>query len=72
MNLYAKMHKIHLTIIAFLCLSTHIYAIPMQALADSLTVYANSNAEVGVVTVKRVRTSGNTARIYTCKTLSSL
>lgn len=72
MNLYAKMHKIHLTIIAFLCLSTHIYAIPMQALADSLTVYANSKAEVGVVSVKRVRTSGNTARIYTCKTLSSL
>lgn len=44
----------------------------MQALADSLTVYANSKAEVGVVTVKRIRTYGNTARIYTCKTLSSV
>ena len=72
MNLYAKMHKIRLTIIVFLFLSLHAYAIPMQALADSLTIYANSKAEVGVVTVKRVRTSGRTARIYTCKTLSGL
>ena len=50
----------------------HIYAIPMQALADSLTIFANEKAQVGKVNVKRIRTSGNTARIYTCKTLSSL
>lgn len=44
----------------------------MQALADSLTAYANSKADVGQVTVKRVRTSSRTARIYTCKTLSGI
>lgn len=66
------MHKISLTIITFLLLSLHAYAIPMQALADSLTAYANSKADVGVVTIKRLRTNGRTARIYTCKTLSGL
>ena len=44
----------------------------MQALSDSLSLYANSKAEVGKVTVKSVRTKARTARIYTCKTLSSL
>ena len=44
----------------------------MTTLGDSLTVYANSDTKVGKVTVKRVRTSGRTARVYTCKTLSSL
>lgn len=72
MKIYTQMHKIHVTIFAFLCLSLHVYAIPMQALADSLTTYANEKAQVGKVSVKRVRTSGRTARIYTCKTLSSL
>lgn len=47
-------------------------ALNMTTLSDSLTVYANENSKVGIVTVKRVRTSGRTARIYTCKTLSSL
>lgn len=44
----------------------------MTSLGDSLTVYANQDAKVGQVSVKRVRTSGRTARVYTCKTLSSL
>ena len=72
MKLYPKMHKIYLAIIALLSLSLHVSAIPMQALSDSLSLYANSKAEVGKVTVKSVRTKARTARIYTCKTLSSL
>lgn len=72
MKIYAKMRKIGLTIVIFLSISLHAYAIPMQALADSLTAFANSKAEVGKVSVKHVRTSGQTARIYTCKTLSGL
>lgn len=75
MKIYAKMHKIRLTIILILALllpTLRAYAIPMQALADSLSVYANSKAEVGRVSVKRIRTGGRTARIYTCKTLSWL
>lgn len=72
MKIYAKMHKIHLTLIVFLAVSLQTYALPIQALADSLTAFANRKAEVGQVTVKRVRTSGRTARIYTCKTLSCL
>lgn len=61
-----------LTFIVFLCVSASAYAIPMQALADSLTAYANTKAVVGKVGVKRIRTSGNTARIYTDKTMSCL
>ena len=72
MKLYPKMHKIYLAIIALFSLSLHVSAIPMQALSDSLSLYANSKAEVGKVTVKSVRTKSRTARIYTCKTLSSL
>ena len=72
MKLYPKMHKIYLAIIALFSLSLHVSAIPMQALSDSLSLYANSKAEVGKVTVKSVRTKARTARIYTCKTLSSL
>lgn len=60
------------SLIVLLAVSSAAYSIPMQALADSLTAYANSKAEVGKVSVKRVRTSGRTARVYTCKTLSSL
>ena len=54
------------------CLSVAMHAVPMQALSDSLTVYANRYAAVGPVSVKRVRTSGSTARVYTDKTLSFL
>lgn len=53
-------------------MSAGVHAMPMQALADSLTAYANRIADVGNVSVKRVRTSGQTAKIYTDKTLSSL
>ena len=72
MKLYTPMHKIYLAITALLCLSLHVSAIPMQALADSLTMFANRKADVGKVSVKQVRTKGRTARIFTCKTLSSL
>ncbi len=73
MKLCTKMRKLRLILIVFLCFSMHdALAINMQTIADSLTVYANSKAEVGIVSVKRVRTSGNTARIYTDKTLSFL
>ena len=73
MKLCTKMRKIRLILIVFLCFSMHdALAINMQTIADSLTLYANSKAEVGIVSVKRVRTSGNTARIYTDKTLSFL
>lgn len=69
------MHKTRLTITLILALflpTLRAYAIPMQALADSLSVYANNKAEVGKVSVKSIRTKGRTARIYTCKTLSWL
>lgn len=72
MKLYPKMHKIYLAIIALFGFSLHVSAIPMQALSDSLSLYANSKAEVGKVIVKSVRTKARTARIYTCKTLSCL
>lgn len=55
-----------------LCMSEISYSIPIQALSDSLTAYANRQAVVGNVVVKRVRTSGKTARVYTDKTLSCL
>lgn len=66
------MSKIYLTLVTILCLSLQVYAIPVRALGDSLTAYANQKAQVGKVTVKRIRTSGNTANIYTCKVLSGL
>ncbi len=72
MKIYAKMRKKYLTLVIFLCVSLQIYALPMQSLADSLTIYANSKADVGKVAVKRIRTSGNHAKIYTDKTLSTL
>lgn len=72
MKLNAKMHKIRFTLITFLCLSLHVNAVPIQGLADSLTAYANRKAEIGPVSIKQLRTSGRSARIYTCKALSSL
>lgn len=72
MKIYAKMHKIRLIIILFLTISVKMSAIPMNALSDSLTIYANQKAIVGKVTVKHIRTSGNTAKIQTCPALSFL
>ena len=61
-----------LLIICATVLSVSMYAIPMEALADSLTVLANQHVAIGKVGVKRIRTSGNTARVYTDKALSCL
>ncbi len=71
------MHTSHslircMAVCLLLCVPFSGFAIPMQPLADSLTVYANQKASVGIVGVKRIRTSGKTARVYTDKTLSSL
>lgn len=66
------MNKIRATLIALLLFSLPTFAIPVPALSDSLTAYANTLAQVGKVTVKRIRTSRQTASIYTCKTLSGL
>lgn len=62
----------YIALCLLLCLPVASFAIPMQPLADSLTAYANQKAAIGIVGVKRVRTSGKTARVYTDKTLSSL
>ena len=68
----SRIIRLYVSSLLLICMSAGAQAMPMQALADSLTAYANRIADVGIVGVKRVRTSGQTAKIYTDKTLSSL
>lgn len=71
MNIFTQMSRIAVVLL-LLSLSLTVSAIPIGALGDSLTICANKHAQVGKVSVKRIRTSGNTALIYTDKTLSGL
>ncbi len=59
-----------LFIIALLMAQSSLWAFDKQALADSLTVYANRDARVGKVQVKRVRVRKNNIAVYTNRTLS--
>lgn len=71
MNIFTQSLRLVVLLIVF-SFSLSASAIPVRTLSDSLTAYANRNAQVGKVTVKRIRANDNTARIYTCKTLSGL
>ena len=71
MNIFTHPGRM-VAIMLFMCISMTALAIPMRALGDSLTAYANEKAQVGKVSVKRIRTSDNSASIYTDKTLSGL
>ena len=71
MNIFSHPSRI-VTFLLLISVSVTASAIPMRALGDSLTAYANQHAQVGKVTVKRIRTSGNTANVYTDKVLSGL
>lgn len=71
MNIFTHPSRM-VAIMLFMCISMTASAIPMRALGDSLTAYANEKAQVGKVSVKRIRTSDNSASIYTDKTLSGL
>lgn len=72
MKIYTKMPNNRLITIIFLLLSIHVYSLPIQGLADSLTTFANSKADVGKVSIKRIRSNDRTIHIYTCKALSGI
>ncbi len=64
--------KYLLSIVLLSLSSTMLYAFDKQALADTLTAYANSKARVGKVQVTRVRVKKNTVNIYAGKALSCI
>ncbi len=61
-----------LSILLFTLSTSVVYAFDKQALADTLTAYANSKARVGKVQVTKVRVRKNIVNIYAGKALSCI